>query len=411
MEVVYPRCCGLDIHKNTIAACVLLANGSKKQRHLQRFGTVTSELRKLAQWLQEMEVVQVAMESTGVYWKPIWNILESEFELCLVNAQHIKNVPGRKTDLKDCEWIAELLQHGLLRASFVPERSLRQLRDLNRYRASLIGERNRVANRIQKVLEDANIKLASVASDVLGQSGRSMLQAMIAGESSPEKLAAMARGQLRKKRPALQLALEGNVEEHHRFWLQQLLDHLNFLEQKIAELEQEIGQRCDPYREAIERWDTIPGVDRITACSLVAEIGVRAEQFPSAHHLASWAGLCPGNDESAGKRRSGKTRKGDPWLRTVLCQAAWAASHTKRTYLSAQYHRIAAKRGRKRAIVAVAHSILIIAYHLLRRGEVYRDLGGDYFERLNPAGLTRYLVRRLQRLGHTVTLQPLEASS
>jgi transposase len=406
MEVVFPNCCGLDIHKNTITACVLLSGGSRKQKHLQRFGTVTGELRSLAAWLHKFGVVQVAMESTGVYWKPIWNVLEGEFELCLVNAQHVKNVPGRKTDLKDCEWIAELLQHGLLRASFVPERSLRQLRDLNRYRASLIGERNRVANRIQKVLEDANIKLASVASDVLGQSGRSMLAAMIGGETSAEKLAEMARGQLRKKLPALQLALEGNIQEHHRFWLRQLLDHLNFLEGKIAELEQEIAARCHPYQEVIQRWDTIPGVDLITACSLVAEIGVRAEQFPSAHHLASWAGLCPGNDESAGKRRSGKTRKGDPWLRTVLCQAAWAASHTKRTYLSAQYHRIAAKRGRKRAIIAVAHSILVIAYILLRRGEVYRDLGGDYFERLDPVGLTRYLLRRLQKLGHTVTLQP-----
>lgn len=410
MEVVYPRCCGLDIHKDTIAACVLLA-GTGKQKHLQRFGTVTSELRRLAAWLHQLGVIQVAMESTGVYWKPIWNVLEAEFELCLVNAQHIKNVPGRKTDLKDCEWIAQLLQHGLLRASFVPERSLRQLRDLNRYRASLIGERNRVANRIQKVLEDANIKLASVASDVLGQSGRAMLQAMITGETSPEKLAEMARGQLRKKLPALQLALEGSVQEHHRFWLRQLLDHLNFLEQKIADLEQEIEHRCSPYQEALERWDTIPGVDRITACGLVAEIGVRAEQFPSAHHLASWAGLCPGNDESAGKRRSGKTRKGDAWLRTILCQAAWAASHTKRTYLAAQYHRIAAKRGRKRAIIAVAHSILVIAYMLLQRREPYRELGGDYFERLNPVGLTRYLVRRLQRLGHTVTLQPLETDA
>lgn len=411
MEVVFPDCCGLDIHKNTITACVLLSAGSRKQKHLQRFGTVTSELRSLAAWLHKLGVVQVAMESTGVYWKPIWNILEGQFELCLVNAQHVKNVPGRKTDLKDCEWIAELLQHGLLRASFVPERSLRQLRDLNRYRASLIGERNRVANRIQKVLEDANIKLASVASDVLGQSGRSMLAAMLQGETSAEKLAEMARGQLRKKLPALQLALEGSIQEHHRFWLRQLLDHLNFLEGKIAELEQEIVIRCRPYQEAIQRWDTIPGVDLITACSLVAEIGVRAEQFPSAHHLASWAGLCPGNDESAGKRRSGKTRKGDPWLRTVLCQAAWAASHAKRTYLAAQYHRIAAKRGRKRAIIAVAHSILVIAYILLRRGEVYRELGADYFERLNPTGLTRYLVRRLQRLGHTVTLQPLETDA
>jgi transposase len=351
------------------------------------------------------------MESTGVYWKPIWNVLEGEFDLCLVNAQHVKNVPGRKTDMNDCEWIAELLRHGLLRASFVPERSFRQLRDLNRYRASLVGERNRVANRIQKVLEDANIKLASVASDVLGQSGRSMLTAMIEGESSAEKLAEMARGQLRKKLPDLRLALEGSLEQHHRFWLRQLLDHLNFLEAKIAELEQEIVIRCRPYQEVIQRWDTIPGVDLVTACSLVAEIGVRAEQFPTPHHLASWAGLCPGNDESAGKRRSGKTRKGDPWLRTVLCQAAWAASHTKRTYLSAQYRRIAAKRGRKRAIIAVAHTILVIAHVLLQRGENYREVGGDYFERLNPSGLTRYLVRRLERLGHSVTLQPSTAQA
>jgi transposase len=346
------------------------------------------------------------MESTGVYWKPIWNLLEGHFELLLVNAQHIKTVPGRKTDAKDCEWIAELLQHGLLRGSFVPPEPIRELRDLNRNRTILVQQRATVSNRIEKVLEDANIKLASVASHVLGQSGRTMLQAMVHGILDPAKLAEMAKAKLRNKIPELRLAFEGRFEERHRFQMQELLDQMHFLDDKVAEFAQQIEQRSQPWDEQIQRLMTIPGVDRITASSLIAEIGSDMDQFPTAQHLASWAGICPGNKESAGKHYSGKTRKGSRWLRRVLCQAAWAASHTRNTYLAAQFRRIAAKRGKQRGIVAIGHSILIAAYYILKRNEDYREAGGNYFEQVNPAALQHYLVKRLERLGHKVTLQP-----
>jgi transposase len=408
MDVIYRRCCGLDVHKKSITACVLIVEDGRRSKHLKRFGTMTADLRVLADWLRSFQATDIAMESTGVYWKPVWNILGEHFQLHLVNAQHIKNVPGRKTDMKDCEWIAQLLQHGLLRGSFVPNQTIRELRDLNRYRVSLIGERSRAANRIQKILEDANIKLASVASDTLGVSGRRMLEAIIGGEHDAETLSDLARGLLRKKLPELRLALDGRVTEHHRFCLRQLLDHLDFLNKKIDEIEKQIGHRSRAFDEAIRLWDTIPGIDQVTACCLVAEIGAQMEQFPSAAHLASWAGLCPGNDESAGKRRSGKTRKGNPWLRRVLVQAAWAASHVKKGYLSAQFRRIAARRGRNRALIAVAHKLLIIIYHVLQRRQQYRDLGADYFDSLNSEGLKRTLVRRLERLGHTVILKPAE---
>ena len=404
MDVVYPRCCGLDVHKASITACVLLSEGGRKQKHLRRFGTMTGDLLLLADWLRELGVTHVAMESTGVYWKPIWHILEGQVEILLVNAQRLKAVPGRKTDLKDCEWIADLLQHGLLRGSFVPPAPVRDLRDLNRNRTILVEQRASISNRIEKVLEDANIKLASVASHVLGQSGRAMLHAMVAGVEDPERLAEMARAKLRNKIPELRRALEGRLRDPHRFLLRQLLDEVQFLDRKIAEFEQEIERQNRPFQEAVTRLMTIPGVDRITPSSLLAEIGPDMRQFPSAGHLASWAGLCPGNHESAGKRLSGRTRKGSPWLRRVLCQAAWAASHTKDTYLSALYRRLAAKRGKNRAIVAVAHSILVVAYCMLSRNQDYQELGGDYFERLNPNILRRYLVRRLQRLGYDVAL-------
>ena len=369
------------------------------------FGTMTRQLRELAAWLEQHEVTHVAMEATGVYWEPVWNILEGHFQLLLINPEHYKGLRGKKTDLKDGERIGELLQHGLLSGSFVPPAEIRALRELTRYRATLAQERVRVFSRIQKVLEDANIKLASVASDVLSLSGRTMLGALVGGEDRPEKLAEMAQGKLRAKLPQLRLALEGQVQEHHRFLLQELLDHVGQVESKLARVDQDIAQRMLPFSEAVARWKTIPGVDQVTAWSLVAEIGTNMDQFPSPQQLASWAGVCPGNNESAGKRKSGKTRKGSPWLRRVLCQAAWAASRTKRTYLAAQFRRLAARRGRKRAIIGVAHSILVMAYYMLKHGCDYQELGEDYFERINAEGLKRYLVKRLQHLGYQVHLE------
>ncbi len=405
MQVVHEVCCGLDVHKKSVTACVLWASGRRKQ--IRAFGTFTRELLELGDWLRACGVTHVAMESTGVYWKPVWNLLEGQFEVLLVNAQHIKAVPGRKTDQKDSEWIADLLQHGLLRASFVPPTPIRELRDLTRYRASLAQEINRIANRIQKVLEDANIKLASVATDTLGASGRAMLEAIIHGEQDSQRLAEMSRGLLRNKIPELRQALEGRVTAHHRFLLRELLDHLYFVESKMQRIEQEVAERLGPFQSEVARLCTIPGVDRVTAWGLLAEIGLNMKQFPDAQHLASWAGLCPGSHESAGKRKSGKIRKGSLWLRRCLCQGAWAVSTKKNNYLSALYRRLAARRGTKRATIAVAHNLLVIAYYILRDGTSYRDLGPDYFDRLNPEGLRRRLTKRLEGLGFKVTLEPL----
>lgn len=408
MEVLYSRCCGLDVHKSSVTACALLRERGRARKERRRFTTMTEDLRHLAEWLTQLQVTHVAIESTGVYWKPVWNVLEGRFTIILANAQHVKNVPGRKTDTKDSEWIAELLQHGLLRSSFVPPVIIRDLRDLTRARASLSQEVTRISSRIQKVLEDANIKLSSVASNTLGKSGRAMLEAIIDGQADPEQLADLALGHLRKKIPELQLALTGSVREHHRFLLQRLLGQLRFVENEIALLDQhleQIGQREPALAAAVARWTTIPGVDQVAAWSLAAEIGVDMEQFPTSAHLASWAGLCPGNCESAGKRLSGKTRKGSPWLGRMTCQCAWAAARTKHTYLSMQFRRLAAKRGNKRAIIAVAHSILVIAYSLQKNRCDYCDLGNDYFDRLNADGLRRYLVRRLEALGHKVTIE------
>jgi transposase len=412
MEVIYPCCCGLDVHKKRITACVLWAEAKGKNRKEKRnFGSFTQDLLRLADWLAECGVTHAAMESTGVYWKPVWNILGEQFEVLLVNAQHIKAVPGRKTDQKDSEWIADLLQHGLLRGSFVPPPATRELRDLTRYRVSLAQEINRISNRIQKVLEDANIKLASVATDALGASGRAMLEAMLAGEQDPARLAEMAHGKLRNKMAELRLALEGRVTEHHRFLLRQLYDHLRFTESKLHEIEQEIDRRMRPFQDDVTRLCTIPGVDRVTAWGMVAEIGLDMNQFPSAAHLASWACLCPGNFESAGKRLSGRMRKGNVSLRRCLSQAAWAISMTKNNYLSTLYRRIAARRGAKRAVMAVAHSLLVIAFHMLQRKQDYRELGADHFDRIDANRVRRSLVRRLERLGHRVTLEPLPQSA
>lgn len=393
MQVLHEVCSGLDVHKRSVTACVLWATGRRRQT--REFGTFTRELLELGDWLRSCGVTHVALESTGVYWKPVWNLLEGQFEVLLVNAQHIKAVPGRKTDQKDSEWIAELLQHGLLRASFVPPSPVRELRDLTRYRASLAQEINRIANRIQKVLEDANIKLASVATDTLGASGRTMLEAIVSGEKDSERLAEMAQGKLRNKIPQLQEALEGRVSAHHRFLLRELLDHHYFVESKMRRIEQEVEQRLGPFQSEVARLCTIPGVDRVTAWGLLAEIGWNR------------AGLCPGSHESAGKRKSGKIRKGSLWLRRCLCQAAWAVSTKKNNYLSALFRRLAARRGSKRATIAVAHNILVIAYYILRDSVCYCDLGPDYFDRLDPEGLRRRLKKRLEGLGFKVTLEPL----
>lgn len=412
MRIVYARCCGLDVHKRTIAACVLLQEASGQvQQEIRRFGTMTRDLLELADWLQDRQVTHVAMESTGVYWKPVWNILEGQFALVLVNAQHIKAVPGRKTDTRDCQWIADLLQHGLLRGSFVPPTPIRQLRDLTRLRTSLRQDHTAVANRMQKILEDANIKLASVASDWLGVSGRAILTQLLAGEEDATKLADLSRRRLRAKLPQMQLALEGRLTDHHRWMLRVLWDQLEFLEAQLTKVDAQIQGHVQEYQEALALCITIPGIEEVAAANLLAEIGMNMEQFPSAQHLASWAGICPGNHESAGKRLSGKPHKGNTWLRRSLCQAAWAASHTKATYLSARFRRLAARKGKKRAIVAVAHSILIILYHVLKTKQPYRELGADYLDRINAAQLKRYFVKRLENLGLQVPVQYVEKAA
>jgi transposase len=407
MDIVYPCCAGLDVHKQTVVACVrrLDAKGVV-HKEVRTFGTMTAELLQLADWLAQEGVTHVAMESTGVYWKPVWNILEDQFETLLVNAQHITTVPGRKTDVKDSEWIAQLLQHGLLRGSFVPPAPQRELRELTRQRMQLIHLKATVSNRIQKVLEDANIKLASVATDVLGVSGRDMLRAIIAGQEDPELLAELARRKLRAKIPQLQTALQGRVTEHHRFLLKLLLDQVTQLEELIVRLNQRItAVMPKPMTEAAELLVTIPGIGERAAENILAETGTNMDQFPTARHFSSWVAVCPGNRESAGKRKSGRTNKGNQWLRSTLVQVAWAASHSKGTYLAAQYRRLAGRRGKKKALVAVAHSILVILYYMLKRHVPYRDLGPEYLEKLDSKHLTRHLVRRLERLGHKVILE------
>jgi transposase len=405
VEVVYERCCGLDIHKQTVVACLLVSGpGRPPSKEIRTFGTLTDELLQLADWLAAAGCTHVAMESTGVYWKPLYNLLEGSFELLLVNARHIKQVPGRKTDVKDCEWIADLLRHGLLHASFVPDRPQRELRELTRYRTTLIRERAAEANRLQKTLEGANIKLGSVATDVLGVSGRHMLAALVAGTSDPTSLAELARGKLRDKLPLLERALTGRVGAHQRFLLAQQLAHLESLDELIERLNTEVSERLRPFVTALARLDTIPGVGPRTAETLVAELGTDLHRFPTAAHLASWAGMCPGNYESAGKRGRGTTRKGDPWLRTALIEAAQAAGRTRGTYLAAQYHRLAGRRGKKKALVAVGHTILVIAYHLLTQQTTYRELGPLHFDQRDEQRVTRRLVHRLQALGYRVQL-------
>jgi transposase len=406
MQVMYERCAGLDVHKKTVVACVLMPDGQGGWgQEIRTFGTMTVDLLALSDWLLACGCTHVAIESTGDYWKPVFNILEGSCEVLLVNAQHVKAVPGRKTDVKDAAWLAELLQHGLLRASFIPPVAQRELRDLTRYRSTFIQERVTLINRVQKLLEDANIKLAAVASDIMGVSGRAILAALLTGHADPQALAELAKGRLRSKRDQLTKALEGRVKPHHRFVLTELLCQIDGVDDTIARFDAQIEAICGPFEEAVSLLDTIPGVARRAAEMIVAEIGTDMTRFPSADHLASWAGVAPGNHESAGKRASGKTRKGNRFLRTTLVQAAHAAARTKGTYLSAQYRRLAARREKKRAILAVAHSILVMAYYMIQRQEPYCDAGADFFDRLQPEDTARRLVKRLETLGYHVTLQ------
>jgi transposase len=407
MQIVYERCAGLDVHKKSVMACLITpaANGQRRKER-QTFSTMTPDLVRLRQWLTQRQCSQVAMESTGVFWRPIFNILEGHVEVMVVNAQHIKAVPGRKTDIKDAEWIADLLQHGLLRPSFIPPSWQRIVRELTRSRTSLGEERSRVIARLHKELEDANIKLAAVASDLMGKSAQEMLQALLEGELTPEAMAQFARGRMRSKRELLVQALTGHLQAHHRFLLAEHLKHLSQLQDGIARLSGEIAERLQPYEKLLARLETIPGIKRRLAEVILSEIGTDMQRFPSAQHLASWAGMCPGNHESGGKRLSGKTCKGSQWLRTALVEAAHAASHCKDSYLSAQYHRLAFRRGKKRAAVALAHTLLIIVYHMLTHEEDYQELGGTYFEELDRDKKEKRLVRELERLGFEVALTP-----
>jgi transposase len=411
MEEVFTCCAGLDVHKESVEACVRrIESNGRSQQETRHWGTMTRDLLAMAEWLAAERVTHVAMESTGVFWKPIYNILEGRFTMLLVNARHLKQVPGRKSDVRDCQWIAQLLQYGLLKGSFIPPRSQRELRDLTRYRTKLVEEKTRTANRIHKVLEDANIKLSSVATDVLGVSGRAMLEALIQGKEDPVKLADLAQRKLRGKIPELEKALEGHLTEHHRFLLQLLWKQLAQQEELIADLDHKIEEQTRPFAAEIDRLDAVPGVDRRVAEVVLAEVGIDMKPFPTHENLASWAGMCPGNEESAGKRQRRRITPGNRWLKRTLAQAAWGASRTRKSYLASQYRRLAGRRGRKRALIAVGHSMLVIFYHIFKRGTSYADLGGDFFDRLEPDRLTRYYVKRLQCLGHKVTLESFAAA-
>jgi len=407
MENIFLRCAGLDVHKASVEACVRRIEPSGRlHQQTRHWGTMTRDILMMADWMAAQGVTHVAMESTGVYWKPIFNILEDRFKVLLVNARHLKQVPGRKSDIRDCQWIAQLLQHGLLKGSFIPPLPQRELRDLTRHRTQLVEEKTRTSNRIEKVLEDANIKLGSVASEVMGVSSRAMIQALLEGEKDPAQIADLARRSLRGKIPELQKALEGHLTEHHRFLLRLLWKELTQQEALIAELEAKIEERTRAFAPEIERLDAVPGVDRRVAEVVLAELGGDMRPFPTHRHLSAWAGMCPGNEESAGKRRKRRITPGNRWLKRTLVQAAWAASHTKNSYLASQYRRLVGRRGKKRALIAVGHSILVILYYLLKEGRQYADLGTDFFDRLEPQRLTRYYIKRLQNLGHKVTLEP-----
>lgn len=404
MEVLHARCAGLDVHKDTVVACIRVVEGGTVRHQVRTFGTVTASLCELSDWLASEQVTHVAMEATGVYWKPVWHVLEDSFELLLANAKHIKNVPGRKTDVKDAEWIAELLAHGLIRGSFVPGRPFQELRDLTRARKQFVRERSRNVQRIQKVLQDANIKLDSRLSNLMGGSGRKMLAAMIAGESNPAVLAALAHPRVDSSRDELAQALDGRLTAHHRAMLEVYLAQVDAIDAAIAKLEGHLEVALAPFREAQRHLRTIPGVSEIVAASIIAELGSDMSRFATVGHVISWAGLCPRADESAGKRRSTRIREGSPWLKPVLVQAAWSAVHVKTSYERALYFRLKSRRGAAKAVIAVAASILTAAYHVLRDGVAYRDLGAGHFDQLHHDRIKTSLVRRLQRLGYSVDL-------
>ena len=398
---------GLDVHQETVVACVLIgAPGERPSKEIRTFRTMTRDLEALRDWLQELGVTHIGMESTGVYWRPVYAVLEGHFELIVGNARHIRNVPGRKTDVKDAEWIADLVRHGLIAKSYVPPAPLRELRELLRYRRKLVESQAAERNRLLKLLETANIKLASVASDVFGVSGRAMLRALIAGETSAEAMADLARGLLRRKRDDLILALDGRLEEHHRFLLAMQLRRLEAIEADIAELDLRIDERLEPYRAPHTLLMQIPGVDWVVAAVLIAEIGVDMSVFVSVYHLSAWAGVCPGNHESAGRQRSGRARKGNVHLRAILVGAAMSASRTKGSYLKDKFHRLKARRGALRAALAIAHKILVSAYHMLAKNLPYRDLGEAYLDQISQTRTVANLKRRLERLGYNVTLEP-----
>lgn len=410
METIVERAAGLDVHKAQVTACVRVpGRGRERAQEVAEFQTTVPGLLALRDWLKAHRVTQVAMEATGVYWKPVWAIVEDEFDCLLVNARHVKQVPGRKTDVSDAAWLCQLLEAGLLRRSFVPPKPIRALRNLTRYRKAQIGERQREANRLHKILEDTGIKLDCVATDILGASGRAMLDALVAGTTDPDVLAELAKGRLRTKIPALKEALVGRFDRQHALIVSAILAHLDFLDEQIQLLSEEIEAQLAPFAGAVELLCTIPGVQRRTAEAVLAEIGTDMSRFPSERHLASWAGQCPGNDRSAGKRRSGKTRHGSKWLDTALTEAALAATRTSDVYLGAQYQRLRPRRGHGRALGAVKHSILCACWQMLTTGELYRDLGGDYFSRRDPERATRRLVAQLERLGHRVTLEAVAA--
>lgn len=410
MEVLYPHCAGLDVHKETVVACQRhMVNGTIK-REVRTFKTTTRDLLALSEWLADQGCTHLAMEATGVYWKPVWHVLsDGDFTLVLANAGHVKNVPGRKTDVNDATWLADLMAHGLIRGSFVPDAQTQELRGLLRTRKQFVREQSSHVQRLQKTLEDANIKLDSVISDIIGLSGRAMIEALIAGESDPDTLAALAHRRIKAPPEELREALRGRVTNHHRFLLRLHLQQIDAIDTAITDIDREVDAHVEPFRTALQLLTTIPGISDLSAQVILAEIGTEMSRFPAAGHLISWAGLCPKNDESAGKRRSNRMRKGAPWLKTTLIQCAWAAARKKGSYLQAQFHRLRSRRGAKKAIGALAASILTAAYHMLKDGTLYQDLGPDHFDRTAQAVRTRRLITRLQKLGYAVQITPLAA--
>jgi transposase len=408
MKLLYERCCGLDVHKETVVACLRLASDGKVTTEVRTFKTTTAALLQLSAWLAANNCTHVAMEATGVYWKPVWHILDDgEFELVLANATHVKNVPGRKTDVNDAMWLAELLAHGLIRSSFVPDTPTQEMRSLLRTRKQLIREQSSHMLRVQKTLEDANIKLDSVLSDLMGQSGRAMIEALIAGETNPAKLASLANRRVKASHDELREALRGRVTKNHRFLLRLHLNQIDALDAAVATVDAQVEKILAPFRTAVELVMSVPGIKNLSAQVIISEIGTDMSRFPSDQHLISWAGICPRSDESAGKRRSNRLRKGAPWLKTTLVQCAWAAKNKKDSYLQAQFYRIKARRGPKKAIMAVAASILTAIYHMLKDGTMYQDLGRKHFDRRSNDQQKRSLVKRLADLGYTVELKPL----